>query len=458
MTDPVSNDQPSVEMLGAPASATVVKAPASAGETADARIGTVLVGRYRIDELLGSGGMGAVYRAEHLHMRKTFAVKVLHPEMTHRAEVVARFEREAIAAARIEHPHVTSATDFGRLDDGSFYLVLEYIQGTSLRELLQKQQRLPATRALHIARQIAEALGAAHQLGIVHRDLKPDNVMLIAKDGEADFVKVLDFGLAKVQLEDQKQKLTQMGSIFGTPEYMAPEQAQGAEVDARGDLYTLGIVVYEMLAGNNPFAAEDMMAVLMSQLTLDPPPLPDDIEPRVSELVMGLLRKLPAQRPQSAAELIAQLDGIIGIPESQKSAAAAAAVPKPEETKRTLRVAIAVVLAALLFGGLLWIFAADDSAAEDEALLEPGASEHSGQPASRARSDRAAATPREARPEPAAKAAANRKRTRAKSDEPQPTTEEEETSEEAEKIEREAEEVGKKAKREWDKMIKGIGR
>src|SRR5579864_7103433 len=160
-------------------------------------VGIVLSGRYLIERLLGEGGMGAVYQAEHTHMRKRLAVKVLHPEMSRMPEVVARFEREAMAAAHIEHPNVAAATDFGKLEDGSFFLVLEYVEGKSLRDAMAAG-RVELARVLHVARQIASALGRAHALGIVHRDLKPENVMLVTREGDADFVKVLDFGIAKV--------------------------------------------------------------------------------------------------------------------------------------------------------------------------------------------------------------------------------------------------------------------
>src|SRR3984885_14927769 len=159
-------------------------------------VGHILSGRYFIERLIGEGGMGAVYQAEHMHMHKRLAVKVLHPEMTRQPEVVARFEREAMAAAHIEHPNVAAATDFGKLDDGSFFLVLEYVEGKSLRDAADSGA-LALERALHIAQQMASALSRAHALGIVHRDLKPENVMLVTRDGAADFVKILDFGIAK---------------------------------------------------------------------------------------------------------------------------------------------------------------------------------------------------------------------------------------------------------------------
>ncbi len=278
----------------------------------DPLIGTVIADRYRVDDRLGTGGMGAVYRAEHVLMKKAVAVKVLHREMTALEEVVKRFEREAIAAGRIEHPNVAVATDFGKLEDGSFYLVLEYVPGRSLTDVLA-EGALPAERALFIARQVASALGAAHAAGIVHRDLKPDNIMLIDRGGTTDFVKVLDFGIAKVSSEHTGgNQLTQLGAVFGTPAYMSPEQAAGQAVDPRADLYALGLVLHEMLAGHAVFESDDMVALLMKQLTEPPPPLPDTVDAKLAALVMQLLQKDPKDRVQSAAELVVSIDACLG--------------------------------------------------------------------------------------------------------------------------------------------------
>lgn len=277
-------------------------------------IGQVLAGRYRIERLLGSGGMGSVYRAEHVHMRKAVAVKVLHREMTAVPEVVARFEREAVAAGRIEHPNVVQASDFGRLEDGAFYLVLEYVEGESLAKVIERGP-LPPERALHIARQIAHALAAAHAQNIIHRDLKPDNVMLVDRENYPDFVKVLDFGIAKVRMQDatgKTQHLTQLGTVFGTPEYMSPEQARGNPVDGRSDLYTLGVIIYEMLTGSTPFKSDDLIVVLTRTITEQPKPLPENIPERVRALTMRLLRKLPEERFANAVELITEMDSILG--------------------------------------------------------------------------------------------------------------------------------------------------
>lgn len=273
-------------------------------------VGTLLDERYQIEALLGAGGMGAVYRARHVHMQKVVALKVLHRETSERAEVVSRFEREAIAAGRIAHPNVAGATDFGRLPDGSFYLVLEYVAGKSLGQLLEEQGRLPVQRALGIAEQIASALHAAHQAEIVHRDLKPDNVMLLepsarGTSADVDVVKVLDFGLAKVERKDpDATQLTMIGAIYGTPQYMSPEQAGGLEVDARGDLYALGLILYEMLAGTPPFVSEQLMPLLVKHMTEEPPPLPPDIPRSVRRIVSKLLEKKPEDRFQTAEELL----------------------------------------------------------------------------------------------------------------------------------------------------------
>jgi serine/threonine-protein kinase len=284
-------------------------------------VGRVLSERYRIEALLGEGGMGAVYLAEHVLMRKRLAVKVLHAEMTRLPEMVARFEREAMAAAHIEHPNVAAATDFGKLDNGAFFLVLEYIEGKSLRDVIE-QGPLAARRALHIVHQIASALARANALGIVHRDLKPENVMLVERDGDPDFVKVLDFGIAKVPVgelikrgagNDGAQVLTQLGMVYGTPEYMAPEQALGQEVDARADLYALGVILFEMLTGVRPFDAESKVTLLGMKVTSDPPTtasknasvhVPESIE----AVVRRLLDKEAKNRFQSAREVLEALE------------------------------------------------------------------------------------------------------------------------------------------------------
>ncbi len=280
--------------------------------------GSIVAERYRIEALLGEGGMGAVYRAEHVHMRKTFALKVLLPEWSSTPEVLARFEREAIAAGRIAHPNVATATDFGRLADGSFFLVLELVRGRTLRTELEAGAIEPA-RALRIARGVAAGIGAAHALGIVHRDLKPENVMLVERDGDPDFVKVLDFGIAKVTGPDPRggPALTSAGAILGTPEYMAPEQALGEAIDARVDLYALGVILFEMLTGKCPF--EGGAVTLLRRHVLEPAPaIPAELASRVPlvarSILEAMLQKQPSARPASADAVIAAIDAALAPP------------------------------------------------------------------------------------------------------------------------------------------------
>ncbi len=272
-------------------------------------IGIIVANRYLVHRLLGHGGMGSVYEAEHVQLKKRVALKVLHGHLSVKPEVQARFEREAVAAGRITHPGVAAAHDFGRLPDGSFYLVLEHVDGVSLARVLKESPAFDVERAFRIMVQICSALAAAHAQGVIHRDLKPDNVMLVSA-GEDDVVKVLDFGIAKIQTGEspsEAQRLTQAGLVFGTPEYMSPEQARGAQVDHRTDLYSLGMIGYEMLAGRSAFRAGDMMAILTAQMADPPPPLPDSVPEPLSRVIYSLLEKDPKARPQSAEELFEQL-------------------------------------------------------------------------------------------------------------------------------------------------------
>jgi serine/threonine-protein kinase len=318
-------------------------------------VGVVLGGRYHIERVIGEGGMGAVYQAEHTHMRKRLAIKVLHPEMGRLPEVVARFEREAMAAAHIEHPNVAGATDFGKLDDGSFFLVLEYVEGTSLRDRIARG-RLELGRAIHIVRQIASALARAHSLGIVHRDLKPENIMLVERDGDSDFVKVLDFGIAKVpvgELVGERQApgqvLTQLGMVYGTPEYMAPEQALGQPVDARADLYALGAMAFEMITGARPYDHESKVTLLGMHVTAAIPRMADrapeaNVPSEIDAIVTRLMAKDAAARFADARELIDALDSAaaqlaargriadVSIPMSLAQPATRLSSPRPEPT------------------------------------------------------------------------------------------------------------------------------
>ncbi|MGO9833565.1 MAG: serine/threonine-protein kinase [Polyangiaceae bacterium] len=279
-------------------------------------VGDVVADRYRIDAVLGEGGMGVVYRAEHLHLRKVHALKVLLPEWSSMPEVVARFEREAVAAGNIQSPHVVAATDFGRLPGGSFFLVMEYVNGRTLRTVLD-QGALDAACALHVLHGIVSALHAAHTIGIVHRDMKPENIMLMERDGDPNFVKVLDFGIAKVNgfgggpRGDTPQALTQVGAVIGTPEYMSPEQALGQAVDARTDLYSVGVILFEMLTGRCPFGGGAVTVLrqhLVGEVPALPPSVTEGIDPRIGAILRRLLAKVPEDRFASAADLMAVLD------------------------------------------------------------------------------------------------------------------------------------------------------
>ncbi|QDG53813.1 serine/threonine protein kinase [Persicimonas caeni] len=297
----MTDEQPTVE-AGA--------VPSELAAPSDTLTGELLSGRYLVQDCLGEGAMGAVYRAEHTLMKKTVAVKVLRPQITQRQELVERFQREAQAAANIDHPNICSASDFGRMDDGTFFLVIEYLEGRTLEDELAEHGRLAPDRATHIAAQIASALARAHKLDVVHRDLKPENIMLVEREGDADFVKILDFGVAKVRLteEHEEAQLTKAGTVWGTPRYMSPEQAAGGEVDGRSDLYSLGVILYEMLAGRPPFDDDSPARVMAMHLTEQPEPLAKvagdaDIPVHLANLVERLLSKSPPKRPPSAQAL-----------------------------------------------------------------------------------------------------------------------------------------------------------
>lgn len=295
-------------------------------------LGQVLSGRYRVDELVGEGGMGAVYRAENLTTRGRVAIKVLHPEMLGNAEAIARFEREAVALGRVVHANVGSACDMGRLDDGACFLVLDYLEGDDLRAVIDRGP-LPPDRALHIARQIALGLDAMHAIGIVHRDLKPENIMLVSEGGARDVVKVLDFGIAKVPAEHEagrhpgRTPLTQVGVADGTPEYMAPEQALSSNVDGRADLYALGVMLYEMLSGRRPFDAMDRAEFIRLVTTTPPPPLAPRVPggmlpPALEALVTRLLQKEAYGRFNAARDVVMAIDAL-GLPAQAQAQAVA---------------------------------------------------------------------------------------------------------------------------------------
>jgi len=268
-----------------------------------------LDGRYRIHRKLGSGGMGIVYEAEHIALGKRVAVKVLRSELSHDPGISRRFELEARAASRIGHEGIVDVTDFGRTPGGALYFVMELLAGPSLAETLAREGRLSPRRALEVLLPLAEALEAAHEHGIIHRDLKPQNVMQVPRRDGTFAVKLLDFGVSKVSREGA-ERLTELGMILGTAEYMSPEQAGGEGVDARTDIYAFGVLAYELCTGVKPFTGRETMAVLLKHLT-EVPPSPrlhaPEIPPRLEALILRALKKAPGERPQTMGEVLAEL-------------------------------------------------------------------------------------------------------------------------------------------------------
>jgi serine/threonine-protein kinase len=293
------------------------------GNEYDKLIGQTLDGRYYVEKKIGEGGMGVVFAARHAVIERPLAIKVLKREAMRDTATIRRFVQEAQAASRIGHPNIVDVTDFGTTPDGMTYSVMEYVAGQTLGAALRAAAPFPAARAMRITAQIARALAAAHDKGIVHRDLKPENVFLLDRDGRPDFVKIVDFGIAKVTPPPGKTnepRLTRAGSVFGTPEYMAPEQAAGrSDTDGRVDVYALGVILYEMICGKVPHRGDSMVRTLAMQM-LDPiePPSrvrPDlGISPDLEAVIMHALVKKREQRYQTMGELLAALEGLLPAP------------------------------------------------------------------------------------------------------------------------------------------------
>ena len=286
-------------------------------------IGQIIDGRYRLTSLVGRGGMGAVFLAEHVTIRRPVAVKLLVPSLAAIPELARRFQREAFAIGRIDHPNCVTVLDFGKLETGSLYLVMEYLAGRSLAEAIEEEEQLSPRRSLHIIRHVLRGLGHAHQAGIVHRDVKPENVILVEHDGVPDFAKILDFGIARVVgqtppdvMEEGEERLTQAGIAFGTPAYLSPEQAIGDPVDQRADLYSATVMLFEMVTGRPPFYSPDKLELLGMHATRPPPRLRDvkpdlSVPPQLDELVARGLTKSPSGRFASADEYIAAIESTL---------------------------------------------------------------------------------------------------------------------------------------------------
>jgi serine/threonine-protein kinase len=286
-------------------------------EPEDCLIGQLLAGRYFVDRRLGAGGMAAVYAARHVTLDKRVAIKVLRDDFGRRQDFVDRFVQEARAAAWIRHHNIVDITDFGETVDGRVFFVMELLCGTDLGSVLA-QSRIPWARTLHIFLQVCAALAAAHQKGVVHRDLKPENIFLIERLGKADFVKLLDFGIAHLTLgTGSANKLTETGYLMGTPEYMSPEQARGEPVDARGDVYALGCILFEMIVGRAPFQARTPMGVLTKHITERRPMLGGaaaevGAPAGLDAVVQTAMARRPADRYASVEELIAAILAVDG--------------------------------------------------------------------------------------------------------------------------------------------------
>jgi serine/threonine-protein kinase len=299
----------------------------------DPLVGQTLAGKYSIEKLIKRGGMGSVYVGKHVLMDKTVAIKVLRPSLAVDNDVVARFSREAKAASRISHPHAVSVTDFGEDEHGVVFLVMEYLDGRTLKEAIKMDGPMAMDRVVEIVRQVSGALDVAHQQGVVHRDLKSDNIMLVRHDG-AEWAKVLDFGIAKIQQPEGARDIdiTAANLVIGTPQYMSPEQcSQSGPIDARSDVYSLGIIIFEMLAGHVPFTGESPTVIMMKQVQ-DAPPSIRDARPQlpvaIETVIDRALAKKPADRFASAGELSHALtNAATGLTETSVMTAAPVTIP-----------------------------------------------------------------------------------------------------------------------------------
>ncbi len=312
------------------------------GGTKNLQVGDLLAGRYEILKLLGEGGMGAVYRARDNELERMVAVKVIRPDLARNAQILHRFKQELILARQVTHRNIIRIFDLGHAE-GMRFITMEYIDGEDLSSLLVKRGRLPAAEAVAIVMQVALGLEAAHAEGVVHRDLKPQNIML---DPQGK-VSVMDFGIAR---SVDASNMTRTGALMGTPTYMSPEQAQGQKVDARSDLYTLGIILYELLTGKAPFEADNPMATLVRRLQ-EKPKAPIELEPGIpkalNDIVVKMLATQAADRYQTASELLRDLD-----------AWEAARTGRATLTRKQSGLPVQLLAAALvvMFGVVGWLF------------------------------------------------------------------------------------------------------
>jgi len=367
------------------------------GGAQDRLLGRVLGDRYRVLSRLGEGGMGTVYLCEHAVLRRRFAVKVLRADLSSDAELVDRFRNEAIAASRIGQENVVDVVDFGAEEDGALYYVMEALEGRSLGAVIREEGPLPVVRALDLLEQICRALAAAHARGVVHRDVKPDNVFLVRRGDGGERAKVIDFGISRLPGTGRAERITRAGAIIGTPEYMAPEQANGGAVDHRADVYAAGVLLFEMLTGELPLEAATPLATIVAHQTRTPDPPSRriaGIPPEVDAIVLRALAKRPEDRFGSmealaaeAARIRSSLPGGSAGPTTPPGGPAPAgarpsrrgetvALPDPQDgsRRRTRRfrragVAFALLLGAAGAGAAGWAW----RAARERAVTAPGA-------------------------------------------------------------------------------------
>ena len=304
-------------------------------------IGRVLDQRYRIESCIGAGGMGVVYKATHVIIDKPLAIKMLRADVASHPDVVKRFLLEAQLASKVKHPNVVDISDYGQIAGQTAYYVMEYLTGENLAHRIDTRGRLDPTQAIDIAIQTAQALQAAHACKIIHRDLKSENIFLCERPDGGVQAKILDFGIARIR--DKKTRLTAMGALIGTPAYMSPEQAQGSEVDERSDLYALGVILFEMLAGRVPFKAATVALVLSAQV-FDAPPAMQDIDagvpdmPNIEHVLRRLLAKNRDERPTDAAEVIHLLQTAAEIDLGGNSLSPGAAISNPKQRRPTVTI------------------------------------------------------------------------------------------------------------------------
>ncbi|MEQ8458908.1 MAG: tetratricopeptide repeat protein [Sandaracinaceae bacterium] len=360
-------------------------------EGVDPLVGAEIAGRYRVDRRVASGGMGDVYEGEHIELGRRVAIKVLSPSYSRNEEAVARFLREARSASRIDHPAIVDIIDLGRLDSGEPYLVMELLDGEDLADVIAREAPVTAARVVELLGPVAQALDAVHEQGILHRDIKPANIFLSARSDGSVKPKLLDFGLAALREAPDEEKLTRDGIVVGTPHYVSPEAAEGEPVDQRTDVYSLGLVAFELMAGTLPFDGEKPMSLLYAKVRRPAPTLSAktgrNFDPDVERLIGRTLSRTPSKRPETCGELLRELQRIaeslpadstlVDLPDASAKEAAdskEAGVPERERPMvpseidipghgmpwRTIGIAAALLL--LLGVGIAWRMGGDETA------------------------------------------------------------------------------------------------